>query len=716
MPRPSIDHRACKRILASLALLLAIPISLFACARPVSAQIACSGSHDYGDAPDSYGDACATPTLPVVALQIGSTLPDAEAGSQHSSGADGDDTSGTDDEGFLNPLTPVDIAYTQYVWSVPVSNVDLSLGPGYLRGWIDFDGNGSFDSNELAAADVPLLATVATLTWNVPATAQPNTTTYARIRISHNSSLGPVDDGGVGEVEDYQVSIVESLVCAPGRSFYFIDGTTANDATIRSLDLATGAVTTLNNPASQARVDGIAVDESRGIVYYQDASADSSSDGIYYWDAVNGTQTTGNGTVTNDAGSSPLSLPLGNGWTTAAAAFANGKLYVGIDGDDLGTIYEITLDAAGTGPVSSRALFTPNAGCLSSICRDYGDLIVAGNRMYVSYRTWGLLVNNAQHVDVYDINSQTELDQWSSSANSNDWAYQLARDGNGQIYALRQDNGNVYTVNEVDGSINLGSAVGTTGVPVFDAAECPVVPMDFGDAPQYYGTDVGPRSARHGLNANLRLGNVSGATTIRDLHGFSSVDANGDDAHTYNGGTGGADDEDSVTTVPQLTLQHTVYTIPNIVVFNNTGSNATLYGWVDFNRDGQFQQTERASVTVSSNPATQTAVLNWYGLSGLTVGPTYLRLRLSTAAATTSHWGSGNDGAFLATGYASDGEIEDYAIDILEKPTAVSLSSFSAHALDAQSQLSEFDWRLPAACVCIGVSVGTLAWVRHKHR
>jgi hypothetical protein len=69
--------------------------------------------------------------------------------------------------------------------------------------------------------------------------------------------------------------------------------------------------------------------------------------------------------------------------------------------------------------------------------------------------------------------------------------------------------------------------------------------------------------------------------------------------------------------------------------------------------------------------------LTWSSLSGLVPGQSYLRLRLSTATTTMSSWGTGNDGAFLATGYAADGEVEDYAVQIYA-PTVVSLSSFNA--------------------------------------
>ncbi len=680
--------------------LLTVPLILFTIdSHPVHAQGTCTGSKDYGDAPSSYGDACATPSA---TLRIGGTTPDSESGSQYSAGATGDGA----DECFLNPLTPIDLAYPQYVWTVPVSNTTGSSRT--LAGWIDFNGNGTFEANERATAAVPNGATTATLTWNIPITATPNIATYVRLRISTDSNVGPTGSYGspdIGEVEDYAVTTVQSIVCAPGTTFYFIDGTTADNATIRTFDVSTGVATTVNNPPSQGRINGIAVDQTRGFVYYQDASTDGTADGIYYWDAVAGTLTSGNGTVTNDAATAPLNLPLSNGWRTASGAFANGKYYAGIDGGDLGTIYEITFDAAGTAPVASRALFTPNAGCGQTYCNDYGDLIVIGNRMYVAYWSAGGSTQ-VQHLDVYDINSQRRISAWSSSyyySGNNAWAYQLGRDGNGTVYAVRQNTGGVYAVDQASGVINEGTLIRSIGVTVFDASECPVVPMDFGDAPTSYGWDAGPRAARHGIVSDLYLGSSRTVTETRDLRGFSSTNADGDDTHTYNGGTATVDDENAVSNIPRMTVDSTTYVLTNVVVYNNTGRNATLYGWVDFNRDGTFATTERVNVTVPSSAATQSITLTWSGLSGLVYGQSYLRLRLSTSTVTTSTWGTSNDGAFLATGYAPNGEVEDYPVQIDNRPTAVTISTFSARNVPPNRSIEWIPLGLITGIVASGI-------------
>lgn len=658
-------------ILATLA--LAIPLIVLP--QPVHAQSACAGNRDYGDAPSSYGVACATPSG---TLQIGGTTPDAEAfpGFQ-GAGATGDSANGTNDENFLNPLTPIDLANAQYIWTIPV--VNTTGNPATLAGWIDFNNNGTFDANERAVATVSNGATSATLTWNIPFTAAPNVTTYVRLRISTDPNVDPTGDypaNGIGEVEDYAVQTVENEICTPGTAFYFIDNN-GGDSTIRTFDVASGVNTLVTNPAARGNINGLAIDRWRGLVYYQDGGGQPPAApvrGLYLYDVVNDTHAT----VTPDAGAAPLNLPLENGWQSASGAYANSRYYAGIDGGDLGTIYEITLNAAGTAPVSARALVTPNAGCGGTQCQNYGDLIIDGNRMYVSFIEVGVAEPGiiTQVLDVYDLNSQLRLSR-QTIVDTPAFAFQLGRDGNGQIYAVRSDNGGVYAV--TNGAVQgYPTPLITIGAVINDASECPLVAMDFGDAPNSYGTNGGARAARHLLIDNLRLGNVTGQTTIRDLHGFASSGANGDDQNNYNGSVqGGTNDEDSVSSFAPLRTNNTAYTVSNIIVFNNTGGPATLYGWIDFNRDGLFQQTERVSIAVPSDANPQTVSLTWNGLTGLVAGQTYLRLRLSTVAVTISNLGAGNDGAFLATGYAADGEIEDYPLTI-ETPTAIKLASFNA--------------------------------------
>ncbi len=163
------------------------------------------------------------------------------------------------------------------------------------------------------------------------------------------------------------------------------------------------------------------------------------------------------------------------------------------------------------------------------------------------------------------------------------------------------------------------------------------VTSDRGDAPAGYGDPA------HGVVGGLHLGAAPPDSENPALHG---PNADGDDRT-------GIDDEDGVSTLPPLHQGMTSYSL-DVQVTNNTGRDATLVGWVDFDRDGTFEPAEAASQTVPNGTA-GTVTLTWSGLSGLVAGDTYLRLRLSTDP---------NLNASAPTGAMRDGEVEDYVLTI----------------------------------------------------
>lgn len=116
-------------------------------------------------------------------------------------------------------------------------------------------------------------------------------------------------------------------------------------------------------------------------------------------------------------------------------------------------------------------------------------------------------------------------------------------------------------------------------------------------------------------------------------------------------------DEESISTFPAYNGSGTYsLTIP---LHNATGNNAFLTGWFDYNRDGVFSAGESVTVTVAAN--TTSAALQWTGLpaslpSGTVTGFGF-RLRLSSISQSGS-----------PTGYAPDGEVEDYLVTTLQLP------------------------------------------------
>lgn len=183
---------------------------------------------------------------------------------------------------------------------------------------------------------------------------------------------------------------------------------------------------------------------------------------------------------------------------------------------------------------------------------------------------------------------------------------------------------------------------------------------DFGDAPVSYGTLLIDDGARHRIVADLYLGQRVDA----ELDGQPvAVDnpADGDDGNNQ-------DDEDGVAqSIPgqmQRTFVAGTTTNLDVTVFNNTGQDANLVVWFDWNANGTFDPDEGVLVTVPSSPTPQVvAVPVTVPLLADTdtSGSTYARLRLTTDPITVDD----------PTGVASDGEVEDY--QVLVSPPGLSI-------------------------------------------
>ena len=177
--------------------------------------------------------------------------------------------------------------------------------------------------------------------------------------------------------------------------------------------------------------------------------------------------------------------------------------------------------------------------------------------------------------------------------------------------------------------------------------------QDWGDLPDTgpntntgdYQTQSGNNGPRHGIISTLKIG----ATVDAETDGQQSTNADGDDT---NGAT--PDDEDGVNTA-DLTMSENAPANIRVTVTNTTGAAATLYGFVDFNKDGDFDDAnETASVAVADGSNNAEVTLSFGTVSGTASGSTYARFRLST-----------DPNAANATGAASDGEVEDYRVTIL---------------------------------------------------
>lgn len=221
----------------------------------------------------------------------------------------------------------------------------------------------------------------------------------------------------------------------------------------------------------------------------------------------------------------------------------------------------------------------------------------------------------------------------------------------GFLYLSRNQDGNIFRVDTRNpASINATSVEFSLGPlsNINDGARCYQAPVeiDFGDAPESYGTSLSNDGARHDISQGTPL--YLGSTPPDDeIDGQVSDAANGD-----------GDDEDGLN-LPSLTQGATSYTIPatNITATNNTGSSATLHAWIDFNNNGTFEDTEYASTTVndSTNDGNPNGDLVWNSITPGSTLNSYARFRLTTDSSIN---------ATTPAGAAGDGEVEDYQIPL----------------------------------------------------
>ncbi|MEM7084074.1 MAG: LruC domain-containing protein [Pseudomonadota bacterium] len=215
-------------------------------------------------------------------------------------------------------------------------------------------------------------------------------------------------------------------------------------------------------------------------------------------------------------------------------------------------------------------------------------------------------------------------------------------DVDGYLYVSRNSDGYIFRINLQDASPSAQFYAHGPASNNNDGARCALAPIvsdtdsdiDFGDAPDSYGTLLENNGARHNISDNtVFLGaQVDGES---DAYVAPLADDEAD----------GVDDEDGVQFVTGFELG------TQSIVIANASTAAYLNGWIDWNRNGTFDTDERVIsqqiVTGGDNYVMITTPI-W-----AETGPTWARFRLSSTA---------NIGP---TGGVSDGEVEDYPITVV---------------------------------------------------
>lgn len=210
---------------------------------------------------------------------------------------------------------------------------------------------------------------------------------------------------------------------------------------------------------------------------------------------------------------------------------------------------------------------------------------------------------------------------------------------------------------QVNSSILRGyrPQIGGEGLDGF-APSCATFAVDHGDAPESYG------AASHPANAGTFLGAlVDGETTSA-----FSADARGDDTTSGERPNLAVDDEDGVATVPAIeAVEGASYSLDVSTTNRVRSAPATLTAWIDFDRNGTFEQSEAVSAAVPAGTDGVSTRLTWTDLEKriTSSGETFARVRLAV----------GSDSELSPTGPQAAGEVEDYAVQLVAAQPTLTL-------------------------------------------
>jgi uncharacterized membrane protein len=228
------------------------------------------------------------------------------------------------------------------------------------------------------------------------------------------------------------------------------------------------------------------------------------------------------------------------------------------------------------------------------------------------------------------------------------------RNDGGPFYNIEADGFTVELIasaNVNKGQLNhIKLAIADAGDAVFDsnvfikAGSLAATNLDYGDAPDSYGTTLAADGARHPLLENFYLGTSVDA----EDDGIPTPAADGDDAD-------GLDDEDGIVWTTTLTPGQ----IAAFTVEITAPSTAFIDAWIDWDQNGTFDASDKVT-QIGSPSGAPIQVANGANLiefevpTDAVLGDTYARFRLT---------GTGN---VAPTGLASDGEVEDYLVTLVD--------------------------------------------------
>ena len=560
-----------------------------------------------------------------------------------------------------------------FTFDQPVLNLRFSL--------YDIDRNQRLDISALngaAGTNVNLATVGAGTILNISTNNAPSTRVQAasNSNVADNSSDGTVNVTVAGAVtsvtiavsatntnagEDGSFYISDLSACSVGTlptNYYNIARPFTNqpayvvavvDHTIYYVDVATGQSKLLFDDPAGFNINSMAYDSYNKIIYYTNSLTVNPTINrtIYKYDYNTGVKSVFVANI-NTLGI-PTYYP---GVESGAAAFYDGALYLGVEGagqpsgasgsarsgytNRESTIWKITLDASFNAVSAKQVYGLPVDNGAGNALHDWSDFGINDGMLYD-------FDGAASDLDIYQQNLLT-----GATVNYNNPVFnprQTSVDWNGRVYNVGTPlasstativpyllNGTINSAQSYPITFNGTAISGSWG----DAGEAFKPKTDFGDAPASY--DPIPEPATHEIIPTLHLGTAVGIEFAKK----TSANASGDGAEED--GVGGS--QAIATGISNYGLM--------ISVFNNTGANATLCGWIDRNGNGVYETGEGATAVVPSSALQQSIALTWPAINvTLPVSAqTFLRLRVTSAAngMTTAN----------PTGYYNDGEVEDF--------------------------------------------------------
>ena len=614
-------------------------------------------SFDFGDLPDGYKTTLASNGARHTIngkLFLGSTAPDNEADGQPSSVAAGDDVHAVDDEDAL--AASLVSAHAGFDLKFIVTVTNALAAPAYLHTFVDWDGDGVFNNTtEYLRTDVPAGSVGATVNplFRVPLNATTTNPIAVRLRLSTDKGLTSTGAAADGEVEDFFIPPAKQIIDygdLQDASTLTAGNGTAPGVVTDLTTISQGDYRTMKNdlgPRHIARQDLAICLESQPAESAVDGEVDAHTDATALGDnndkpaLPNGggapvigedDENTGNlmsAIVKQSFDSATLTFTIAYYGSIAIRNETGSPAYLSafMDSNNDGDFDDVDEAALTIGSGSATLIGSGLPNVRADLATTYAtpDPVIPPTAPGVLPAAYGL---------IFVIKAQLPPTDTGIRGFVKKMPIRLRLSTTPSLGSINTSLSDPIPDGEVeDHIISFTSAFGNPYPQ----------PADFGDLPASYHTKLADNGPRHTVTTDLFLGSLAADT---ELEGAESPDASGDNMI-------GVDDENALAQSNPVLIADGENRL-HVNVTNSTGADAWLWGFADWNHDGDFGDLfESNSVKVGSSSSSRVATLTWRIPKGAnTSSPTAIRLRISSAEVL------GPDGP------APSGEVEDGYVQV----------------------------------------------------